>query len=218
MTDPVLDFLNQPRKTKKQMKHKHGQSYQMDTCVYQCFYTDTGSAVKHLVERYQLPAQAEQQVKEINRERAHNLAALKLLEQRKRASRTGHPAFDHSNDTLCEKNANSLTKLLVLFLKLTGNQAERINTGGTLRDGKWCYSGSTKGSADISATIRGRSVKIEVKWCNDKMSDYQRKYREAIEAAGGTYIVCHSLNCLVNWYIDNIGPVDGFKKFETYGY
>jgi len=84
--------------------------------------------------------------------------------------------------------SNTLQNCIVRYLLWTGNQAEQINTTGTYRKGiGWTPSGSTKGSADISATVKGRSVKIEVKIGRDVQSEAQQKYQNNIERAGGIY-------------------------------
>jgi len=114
-----------------------------------------------------------------------------------------------------DKNANGLTKMIVSFIQMSGYQAERINTMGTYRaakkytnldgvtrsvgKGSYTKSGSTPGSADISATIKGRSVKIEIKM-NDKQSDAQKAYEKAIVSAGGIYIICRNFDEFLEWY------------------
>jgi hypothetical protein len=65
--------------------------------------------------------------------------------------------------------------------------------------GKWTPGQSTKGTADISATIRGRSVKIEIKQ-KDKQSEAQKQYQQAIENAGGVYIIVRDFDSFVEWY------------------
>jgi hypothetical protein len=67
----------------------------------------------------------------------------------------------------------------------------------------WGKSTATKGSADISATILGRSVKIEVKIGADRQSEHQKVYQEAIEKSGGQY-----------WIVKNFD--DFFKKYENF--
>ncbi len=101
-----------------------------------------------------------------------------------------------------ESNANSLTQAVIRWIQIHGGQAERINTAGrflpgatvskgfygsTTLKGKYIPTTSTKGSADISSVIRGRSVKIEIKYGKDVQSDAQKKYQADIEAAGGLY-------------------------------
>lgn len=115
-----------------------------------------------------------------------------------------------------DNSANELTKAIIKFLIMSGWQAERINTMGVYREakkvqdmdgitrvvgkGKYTPSGSTKGSADISATIYGRSVKIEVKYGRDVQSEAQKKYQLAIEAAGGIYIIAREFDTFIEWY------------------
>lgn len=118
----------------------------------------------------------------------------------------------HRDDT-----ANGLTKCILAYIRHKGGQAERINTMGiphdtrqqatdilgrtrTIGSVEWRPSGSTVGSADISATIGGRSVKIEVKIGRDKMSDAQRRYQRDIEAAGGIYYVARNFTDFWKWY------------------
>ncbi len=115
-----------------------------------------------------------------------------------------------------DKTANGLTKMIVSFIQMSGYQAERINTMGTYRaakkytnmdgvtrtigKGSWTRSGSTPGSADISATIKGRSVKIEVKIGRDSQSQLQKAYQQAVENAGGTYIIAKDFDQFIEWY------------------
>jgi len=99
-----------------------------------------------------------------------------------------------------------------------GGQAERISSQGQYREGakipvgsgmmahtkqlpgKWTPGQSTKGTADISSTIRGRSVKIEIKYGKDRQSDAQKEYQAAIERAGGVYIIVRDFDSFVTWY------------------
>lgn len=110
-----------------------------------------------------------------------------------------------------ENSANGLTRCIIDFLQLSGHQAERINTMGRPIDNRkqvtdvigrtktigsmtWGKSTATKGSADISATINGRSVKIEVKYGKDRQSEDQKKYQQAIEQAGGQYWIAKNFD------------------------
>lgn len=120
------------------------------------------------------------------------------------------------------KSANGLTKCIIDFLNLSGHQAERINTAGRVIDGRKTYTdvlgrtktiGSTKyipttgtkGSADISATISGKSIKIEVKIGRDRQSKYQKEYQEKIERAGGVYFIARDFDSFYEWYLVFIG-------------
>jgi hypothetical protein len=64
----------------------------------------------------------------------------------------------------------------------------------------WVKSTSTRGSADISATINGRSVKIEVKVGADRQSQAQKVYQEQVEKAGGLYFIAKDFESVVEWY------------------
>lgn len=126
------------------------------------------------------------------------------------------PEFALARTKWSDKNANELTKSIIKFIKYNGYQAERINTMGvyrpakkvidvvgrsrTLGQGKWTKGTGTRGSSDISATIRGRAVKIEVKYGKDRQSEYQKAYQEDIERAGGVYIIAKTLPEFVEWY------------------
>jgi len=117
-----------------------------------------------------------------------------------------------------DNSANSLTKCVIAWITYMGGQAERISSQGQYREGKkiqvgtgtlshskqlpgkWTPGQSTKGTADISATIKGRSVKIEIKYEKDRQSDVQKEYQAAIERAGGVYIIVRTFDEFVEWY------------------
>ena len=115
-----------------------------------------------------------------------------------------------------DKTANSLTKAIVKWINLNGYQAERISTSGRWVDnskivtdvlgnskkigsGKYIKGSGTKGSADISATIKGKSIKIEVKM-KDKQSEAQKEYQKAIERAGGIYFIAKDFDSFYEFY------------------
>jgi hypothetical protein len=119
-----------------------------------------------------------------------------------------------------DKTANGLTRCIIDYLQLSNHQAERINTMGRPIDNRkqvtdvlgrtktigtmtWGKSTATKGSADISATIKGRSVKIEVKIGKDRQSQDQKVYQENIEKSGGQY-----------WIVKNFD--DFMKKYDEF--
>jgi hypothetical protein len=116
-----------------------------------------------------------------------------------------------------DKTANGLTKAIVAFLKLNGCQAERISNMGRYIDdskivtdvigfqrkigsGKYIKGTGTNGTADISATIKGKSVKIEVKIGKDRQSDAQKKYQADIERAGGLYWIAKDFDGFIIQY------------------
>jgi hypothetical protein len=64
----------------------------------------------------------------------------------------------------------------------------------------WIPGTGTKGSADISATIQGRSVKIEIKIGRDRQSQAQLDYQADIERAGGIYVIIKTLEDFFQWF------------------
>lgn len=146
--------------------------------------------------------------------------AVKLLEllifQDKRSKYPSIPIDYLAPVTYRDNTANGLTKCICDFLRIKGHQSERINTTGRAIDRQttftdvtgrmrtigrieWIKSTSTNGSADISATIAGRSVKIEVK-INDRQSQAQKEYQQAVEAAGGIYYIARDFSNFLSWY------------------
>ena len=109
-----------------------------------------------------------------------------------------------------DSTANGLTKCVIDYINLIGGQAERISNTGRYIDesrivtdvlgnrkkigsGKYIKGTGTNGTADISATFKGKSIKIEIKM-KDKQSEAQKEYQQAIERAGGIYFICHNFD------------------------
>lgn len=99
-----------------------------------------------------------------------------------------------------DKKANCLTNCIIDFLSWNKHHAERINNISRMINGKFVKSSMQKGTADISATIGGRSVKIEIKIGADRQSEYQKKYQQQITDAGGIYFVASSFDDFIAWY------------------
>lgn len=106
-----------------------------------------------------------------------------------------------------DKTANSLTKLIIEYLRMNGCFGARINTQGNYnaKIGKFVRSGSTNGMADINAVVKGKSISIEVKIGKDKIRESQLKVKREIEAAGGVYLIVRSFD-------------DFLEQFEKYLY
>ncbi len=134
-------------------------------------------------------------------------------------SRTRHP-FTPEYARTCrpytDRTANGLTKCVIDFLRFSGWQAERISSTGRYLDhskivtntlgfsrrigsGKWIPGSMTRGTADISATIAGRSIKIEIKM-RDRQSRDQKEYQRQVEQAGGKYWIVRSFDEFLNKY------------------
>jgi hypothetical protein len=121
-----------------------------------------------------------------------------------------------------DKTANGLTTCIKDFLNFSGWQAERISvTGRRINVGKtkktnafgtvktvgntmYIPSTMTKGSSDISATIKGKSVKIEVKIGADKQSEKQIEYQKNIEKAGGVYFIAKNFEDFYEFYLEMV--------------
>jgi len=148
-----------------------------------------------------------------------NLQLLKALELDD--LRLKYPSIDEKYIPFTkwsDNSANALTKCVIAYITFRGGQAERISSQGQYREGakipvgtgelahhkqlpgKWTPGQSTKGTADISSTIRGRSVKIEIKYGKDVQSQVQKEYQASIERAGGVYIIVRSFDEFVVWY------------------
>ena len=97
-------------------------------------------------------------------------------------------------------DANTLTKQIIKFVQLNGGQAERVNNIARKIGNRFVKSNMTKGTADIHCTIKGRSVKIEVKIGRDKQSDAQKLYQQSIESAGGIYYIAKDFDSFYEWY------------------
>ncbi|HET6556033.1 MAG TPA: hypothetical protein VFG54_01890 [Prolixibacteraceae bacterium] len=126
--------------------------------------------------------------------------------------------------TFRDDSANGLTNCIIQFLRLKGHQAERISNTGrhidnrtsfedvigrirTIGRTKWIPGTGTKGTADIAATINGRSVKIEVKIGRDRQSTAQKLYQQDIEQAGGIYFIATSFEQFLTWFNLTFGEV-----------
>ena len=155
----------------------------------------------------------------MNKPRYQKPQAVKDLERQAldhfRREHPDFPEYAIPSQFYRDDTANGLTKCIVDYIRYNGGQAERINTTGMpeQRGGQivWRKSNATKGSADISATIAGRSVKIEVKIGLDHQSEAQRRYQASIERAGGLYFVAKDFTTFVEWYGET------FPNEMTYG-
>ena len=151
----------------------------------------------------------------------HEDNALKTLRQlHLDANRIKYPSLPEHARTApkySDKTANQLTKCIIAFIGFTGGQAERISNTGrhvdnrtqytdvvgikrTIGSVEWIKGTGDNGTADISATIKGRSVKIEVKIGRDRQSEAQKQYQERIEQAGGIYLIAKTFQSFYDWY------------------
>lgn len=116
-----------------------------------------------------------------------------------------------------DKTANGLTKCIIDFLNFMEHQAERISSMGRVIDNskmvtdvvgitrkigstKYIPPTTTKGTADISATIFGKSVKIEVKIGKDRQSADQKRYQQMVTKSGGVYFIAKNFDDFITEY------------------
>ena len=156
--------------------------------------------------------------------RAGNSNSLKILEKialdKLKERYPNNPYYPKV--TYTDATTNGLTKCVIDYVNFLGYQAERINSTGTLKDirktstdflgrsrtigcAKWIPGSGQTGTADISATINGSSVKIEVKnqqTGDNKQSKGQITYQKQIEAAGGVYIIVRNFTQFYEWFND----------------
>jgi hypothetical protein len=123
-------------------------------------------------------------------------------------------------------DTNGLTRCITDFLKLSGHQAERINTTGVFVQGKatpamgglatirgkgyFRPTTATKGSADISCIIKteklkyGAPIKIEVKFGKDRLRPEQVAYGKDVKESKGLYWVVKDFEQFIKLYDDFI--------------
>jgi len=158
----------------------------------------------------------------MTKENKARLVELYLEDNRKR-----YPSFpEHARPIIkyTENGSNALTKCVIAWINFSGGQAERISTTGrpidktqtstdvigrqrTIGSIEWIPGTGTKGSADISATINGRSIKIEIKYGKDTQGDDQKKYEQDITKAGGVYLIVRNMDSFIDWHDDFIGEL-----------
>lgn len=146
-----------------------------------------------------------------------SLKNLTQLDWEQRCTQTKIQPDYVPKNTFTDKTANGLTKCVIRFLQLNGWQVERIsNTGRYIDDskivtnvlgqrmkigtGKYIKGTGTNGTADISSTILGRSVKLEIKIGKDRQSDAQKDYADNVRKAGGIYEIITDYEQFLMWY------------------
>lgn len=170
--------------------------------------------------KHSLNAFDEQQAKNNKKKRYRKPQAIKDLESlhfEDKKRNTSLPDYAVPKTKFQDDTANGLTKCIIAWIVLNNGQAERISNTGRYIDnsktvtdvigrkrkigsGKWIPGTGTNGTADISATIQGRSVKIEVKVGRDTQSQAQREYQDQIEKSGGIYVIARSFTQFKKWY------------------
>lgn len=126
-----------------------------------------------------------------------------------------------------DSTSNGLTACIVDFLNMmegchaerTGNEGRVLDTRKTFTNaiGQRVTIGSVKriqssgqnGKSDVSATVLGRSVKIEVKIGKDRQSEAQKEYQRQIEDAKGYYLIVKDFETFYYWFTDKFKKANG---------
>lgn len=92
-----------------------------------------------------------------------------------------------------------LVNRIRLYLSEVGGHTDVLPTPGLLYDknGTPVRIGK-KGTLDIAATIKGRSVRIDAKIGKDRLKPEQEKYAGAVERAGGIAFAAWSVEDVAN--------------------
>lgn len=116
-----------------------------------------------------------------------------------------------------DTDEKSLEDCILYYAQLEGFQAERIKVKAnridkrktfvdsvgrtrTIGNVTWAKSSMQAGSADMSLTILGKSVKAEIKCGGDTQKKNQKIYQAQIEAAGGVYWIIRSFQDFYDKY------------------
>ncbi len=109
--------------------------------------------------------------------------------------------------------SNGLTRAIINFIIWSGGNADRCSTvgrivdktikvegGRTMQVKRMITASNRRGSADITSTIWGRSVKWEVKIGKDRPSTEQLEEQARERKAGGEYFFVHSFEEFLYYY------------------
>lgn len=94
---------------------------------------------------------------------------------------------------MSQTETSTMRQILVAISALPGALFTRRNVGvfKTL-DGKMVVRCGIPGQADIAGCYRGRAVEVEVKTDRGRLSDDQKRWKMAVERAGGVFIVART--------------------------
>lgn len=115
------------------------------------------------------------------------------------------------------RKANGLTNFVENFINWSGGRATRINNIARLPDKTVKSNGFTftekrfsratrKGQADVSSTIKGKSIMWEIKVGSDRPSEHQLKEQAKERRAGGEYFFVHNPVEFFEYYDRIVSP------------
>lgn len=136
------------------------------------------------------------------RDRYNEAHRLNFQREYPAAWKDGHYSPPKMPDTT---TANGLTTFIINMINWSGYRSTRVNvqgrliekaerqaSGAVLSTKKFIKSTTRRGSADVSSTIKGRSVMFEVKVGRDRPSPQQIAEQARERRAGGEYFFTHT--------------------------
>ena len=90
---------------------------------------------------------------------------------------------------------NDLTREIIQHIRKLGGWATRVNVSGFYDPDKgfWRKGVTDPGTPDVMAAVNGRFYGIEIKNGTDALSKAQIATKQAIESAGGVFIIAHDI-------------------------
>jgi hypothetical protein len=110
-------------------------------------------------------------------------------------------------------STNSLTAAILLFLRLQGHLAYRVNTSGVYDpQRKIVRSRIDRGSVGVTDIVccvkpRGLYLGVEVKTGKDQIRWEQALHAQRVTDAGGLHYIAKSIDDFMIWYDENIKPL-----------
>lgn len=109
-----------------------------------------------------------------------------------------------------DDSANACTTCIVDYVNFlgTGYFATRRDSKGTFRAdiGRFVPSQQRAGMPDIEILVYGRSVQIEVKYGNDRLSAVQRETHEVLINAGAFVFTARTFQAFYEWFTQAVQP------------
>lgn len=104
--------------------------------------------------------------------------------------------------TFKDNDANSLTKCVVEYIRLSGGFASRISNQGTFsrKLNRYIPATSRKGLADVIGCYKGKNLNIEIKIKKDVQSEHQKKIESEIIRSGGLYYIAKDFTDFKIWF------------------
>ena len=118
-----------------------------------------------------------------------------------------------------QNSANEITKTITGFIDFMGGLGERISSAGRYvpgekyenmdgkkfeTKGRFIPSTTRAGTSDISATIYGKTIKIEVKYGKDRLSKKQKDYLTKAHNAGCFCYVAKDFDGFFDFFMEKI--------------